>query len=81
MSQEHNLLQPQDFSRRVATIEGREVVITAYRVGDACYCHVENASPGATIARGQGKTEAEAESEALAKASAKLLSTRVRTVH
>ena len=80
MSGECNVMKAEHFSRRRETVEGWEVDITAYQIGDDYYCHVDNASPGATIARGQGRSKAEAEVEAMAKARARLQQTRVPTV-
>ena len=55
----------QDFERRREEIEGREVGITTYRLGDRCFCKVDNVSPGALIARAVAATKAEAERSAL----------------
>ena len=66
----------QDFERRREEIEGREVGITTYRLGDRCFCKVDNVSPGALIARAVAATKAEAERSALAHARARLASTR-----
>ncbi len=49
-------------------LEGFEVGIVSYRLGGRYCCEVDNVSPGARLARGEGATREEADSEALAKA-------------
>ena len=66
----------QDYERRPAVIEGWEVGITSYRLGDRCFCKIDNVSPGALIARAVAPTKAEAERSAVAHARARLASTR-----
>ncbi len=44
------------------------VRLTIYRIGSRFHCHIENADPGATIARAEGATRVEATTVALSKA-------------
>jgi dsRNA-specific ribonuclease len=71
-------LKSEDYCTRKDTIEGWEVNITSYRVGETHYSRVDNVSPGATVARGEGKSRDEAETEALRKARERLAATRRR---
>jgi hypothetical protein len=66
----------QEYERRHEVLEGWEVGITTYRLGDRCFCKVDNVSPGALIARAVAATKAEAERSALAHARTRLASTR-----
>jgi dsRNA-specific ribonuclease len=71
-------LKAEEHRRRRDQLAGWEVEITTYRIADTYYCHVDNVSPGATVARGEGKTLAEAEKTALDKARERLAQTRRR---
>ena len=71
-------LKAEDHSRRREQLAGWEVQITTYRIGETYYCHVDNVSTGATVARGEGKTLAEAEKTAIDKARERLAQTRRR---
>jgi hypothetical protein len=66
----------EDFTRRLEKIAGWDAEITTYRIGDTWHCHVDNVSPGATVARADGETREAAEREALTKAEARLGATR-----
>lgn len=66
----------EEFTQRKSTLEGYEVRITGYRLLERYLCKIDNVSPGATIARGEGKTAAEAEEQAVARATQALASTR-----
>lgn len=69
-------MKTEEFSRRKETFGGWEAEITSYRIGDTYYCHVDNVSPGATVARAEGKTREEAENEAIGKARERFAQTR-----
>jgi len=69
-------LKAEDHERRQETLEGWDITITSYRIGDKHYCHIDNVSPGATIARSEGETRQEAEKIALAKAGERLAKTK-----
>ena len=66
----------EEFTQRMSTLEGFEVRITGYKLLDWYLCKVDNVSPGATIARGEGKSAAAAEAEAVARATKALALTR-----
>jgi hypothetical protein len=66
----------QEYERRHEVLEGWEIGITTYRLGERCFCKVDNVSPGALIARAVAATKAEAERSALASARTRLASTR-----
>lgn len=53
-------------------LNGHEVLITTYRVGERFYCHVASVDPGATIARADGADRDEAKRQALATAGRRL---------
>lgn len=69
-------MKTEDFARRRETLAGWEAEITSYRIGATYYCHVDNVSPGATVARAEGKSREEAEREAVGKATERLAHTR-----
>ena len=57
-----------EFRRTIATLAGREVGVTSYRVGSRYSCRIDNVDPGAVIGRAIGLTRDEAEGAALASA-------------
>ena len=69
-------LHPEDYRRRQDTLAGWPVGIISYKLGDRYYCTVDNVSPGARLARGEGATREMAEQQALDKAQALLANTR-----
>ena len=71
------ILRPEDFRYRYDALDGWEVGVTSYRLGDQYFCSVDNVSPGARLARARGTTRDEAEGQAL-KAAGRLLN-RTRT--
>ena len=71
-------MNTEDHSTRREKLAGWDVNIVTYRIGEAFYCHVDNVSPGATVARGQGKTAEEAEKSAIGKATDRLAQTRTQ---
>ena len=62
----------QDYQVDERRINDVAVRITSYRLGDAYYCQVANADPGATIARAEGATRRQAMDAAISKAVKKL---------
>lgn len=58
----------QDYQVDDRRINGVAVKIASYRLGDAYYCQVANAGPGATIARAEGATRRQAMDAAISKA-------------
>ncbi|HXH02697.1 MAG TPA: hypothetical protein VNN09_05185 [Candidatus Competibacteraceae bacterium] len=69
-------LRPEDYQRRQETLAGWPVGIVSYRIGDRYHCQVDNVSPGARLARGEGASREEAERQALDKAREMLARTR-----
>ncbi len=68
--------RPKDYQRRQDELAGWRVGIVSYKLGERYVCEVDNASPGARLARAEGRTQEEAEKNALAKAEALLSRTR-----
>lgn len=64
------------YQTREAELAGWPVRVASYQLGDRFACKVDNVSPGAVIARGEGATREEAEREAVERAEAKLRLTR-----
>ena len=61
-------MEPEDYSERTVDVEGWQVNLTSYKLGDTYHCKADNVSPGAWLARTTGKTKQEAESAALERA-------------
>ena len=53
-------------------LNGVQIKITSYQIGERYFCHVTNIDPGATIARGEGSNRDEAREVALSKATSLL---------
>jgi dsRNA-specific ribonuclease len=70
-------LRSELYQRRQAELAGWEVGIASYKIGDRFICEVDNVSPGARLARGEGATREDAEQQALASAQRRLERTRV----
>jgi hypothetical protein len=64
-----------DFVTSNEDLEGWPVRITAYRIGAFYYCHVDNVSPGAVVARASGITADEARGKAVSHARERLTKT------
>ena len=73
-------MKVEEYSERKVEMEGWEVRLSSYRIGVEFYCHADNVSPGATIARTQAATREEAEGKALERARKHLAGTRRRVV-
>ncbi|MFB9266884.1 hypothetical protein ACFFWD_27605 [Bradyrhizobium erythrophlei] len=71
------VLRAEDYRRRRDRLEGWDIGIASYKLGGRYCCEVDNVSPGARLARGEGSTREEAEAEALTKASEMLARTRM----
>ncbi len=69
-------IRSEDYQRRDARLAGWPVRIASYRIGETHYCHIDNVSPGATIARAKAASLEEAEKEAVEKATRRLEKTR-----
>lgn len=62
----------QDYTRELHQVNGHDVNVTTYRIGDIYHCHIDNRDPGATIARSRGKNLNEVKRIALEKAMSRL---------
>ena len=72
-------LRSEGYQRRADTLAGWPIKIVGYRIGATHYCHIDNVSPGATIARANAASREAAEEEAIAKATGRLEKTRRRS--
>ncbi|MFB3917819.1 MAG: hypothetical protein ACE14M_13890 [Terriglobales bacterium] len=72
-------MKPEDYEERRVEVEGWEVNLTSYRLGDVYHCKADNVSPGAWLARTTASTREEAERQALEKARRMLARTRRQT--
>lgn len=61
-----------DLEKRLLVLEGVEVSVSSYRIGDRYSCTVDNIDPGAVIGRGSGPDRNTAEDAAIEQASMKL---------
>ncbi len=75
--QSGTVLRAEDYRRRRDRLESWDIGIASYKLGGRYCCEVDNVSPGARLARGEGATREEAEAEALNKAREMLARTRV----
>ncbi len=73
-------MKAEDYRERRIEIEGWEVNLATYKIGETYYCHAGNVSPGANIARAHGATREEAEKHAIEGSRERLSKTRVRAV-
>lgn len=69
-------MNAEEHEKRREVLGGWEAEIVSYRIGDTFYCHVNNVSPGATVARAEGPTRDDAVRAATEKASERLAGTR-----
>jgi hypothetical protein len=69
-------MKPEGYQERRIELEGWEVNLTSYRLGDVFHCKADNVSPGAWLARTTGSTREEAERNAVEKAQRMLSRTR-----
>jgi hypothetical protein len=72
-------LKPEHYSERKVEVDGWEVNLTTYQLGDKWHTKADNVSPGASLVRIVADTREAAESLALARAK-KLLSRTQRRV-
>jgi len=66
-----------EFRHRPDVIDGWEVRVTSYVIGDTWCCRVDNVSPGATVARARAATRDDAEAEAIERARQRLRTTQI----
>ena len=70
-------MRAEDYQRRREELAGWPVGVVSYRLGDHYVCEIDNVSPGARIARGEGATREEAEQQAREAATRRLGRTRL----
>ena len=61
-------MRAEEHCTRTLELEGWQVRLTSYRLGNMYHCTADNVEPGAWIARAQGATRGEAESLAIERA-------------
>lgn len=61
-------MKAEDYSTRTLEVEGWQVRLTSYKLGDTYHCTADNVEPGAWLARTEGATREEAENRALERA-------------
>ena len=69
-------MKAEEYTERQEAIDGWQVHIVTYRIGDRFYCTIDNVDPGARFARADGDTREQAERVALEKARKYLGQTR-----
>ena len=65
-------MKAEEYTEAVLELNGTEIRITTYKIGQEYYCHVYSADPGATIARSSALQRETAIDEALQKAKRRL---------
>ena len=65
-------MKAENYQKEKREVEGRMINLTTYKIGERYFCHIDNVSPGATIARTGGGTLEEARELALQKVTARL---------
>jgi hypothetical protein len=73
-------MRAEDYQRRRQELAGWPVGIVSYKLGDRFICEIDNASPGARVARAEGATREEAERIAMESAERRLGRTQVHSV-
>jgi hypothetical protein len=72
-------MKPEDYQERKVEVNGWQVNLTSYRLGEVFHCKADNVSPGAWLARTTGPTRDDAERTALERARELLSRTRRHT--
>jgi len=73
-------MRAEDYQRRRQELAGWPVGIVSYKLGDRFICEIDNANPGARVARAEGSTREEAERAAMATAERRLGRTHIHAV-
>ena len=73
-------MNAEDYATRTLELEGWQVKLTSYKLGETYHCTADNVEPGAWIARTQGATRDEAENKAIDRARELLARTKRRPV-
>ena len=66
------MLKTEGYTTETRELSGIRIRINSYKIGDRYYCHIENADPGATIARADAASREDALQLALAKIKGRL---------
>lgn len=66
----------QGYQERIIELEGWPARVSSYQLATRWSCRVDNVSPGATVARGEGATREEAETRTLEVAARRFRATR-----
>jgi hypothetical protein len=61
-------VKPENYSERQVDVDGWQVNLTTYQLGDKWHTKADNVSPGAALARIVADTREDAETRALARA-------------
>jgi hypothetical protein len=61
-------MKPQAYRERKIELNGWQIRLTSYKLGEEFHCTADNVSPGAWLARTRGASRREAEQQALDKA-------------
>ena len=69
-------MKSEEFREQREQLNGWDINIVSYRIGDRYYCTIDNVDPGARFARAEGATREEAEAAAREKAARYLQQTR-----
>ena len=70
------IMKAEEYAERNETIDGWQVHVVTYRIGEKYYCTIDNVDPGARFARAEGATREDVERVALEKAKRYLGQTR-----
>jgi hypothetical protein len=73
-------VKPEHFSERVVEVDGWQVNLTTYQLGDKWHTKADDVSPGAALARVVADTREDAEALALARAKELLSRTKRHAV-
>jgi hypothetical protein len=73
-------MKPEEYAEHVVDVDGWQVNLASYKLGEVYHCKADNVSPGAALARTNGATRDEAEKKAFERARQLLSRTRRRTV-
>ncbi len=66
------MIKTEDYKVENQLINNVPVSLTTYKIGDKYFCHISNADPGATIARGEGVSLEDAIKKAMEKVSKRI---------
>jgi len=72
-------MKPEQFSERQVDVDGWQVNLTTYKLGEKWHTKADNVSPGAALARIVADTREDAEARALARAKELLARTQRRS--